>query len=466
MAGQMKSNPYAGMGKVYQFSLQQIICAKSWLLSTILIAASMVIGIPLILWGISAARDSKNDAKKAQIKTVLVADETDGTADYAALQNAGYADVAYRNIESMEAASSAIQDADSTVVMRVTKPDNMFSLTVYLPENTELSRSAASDFGNFAAKHFDVILMQKAELTAEETVLLSMPVKTDTVLLKSDATAEDSGETMIRELIRLLIPFMMMMTIYMMVVIYGQSMANSVMLEKTSKLMETILTAVQPPALMAGKLLATATAAVAQLMIWGIALFGGMIGGAFFALRMVPETDDAAVSAITELSGETMDFSIGGLLLSFVIFALGFLLYLALSGISGALASKTEDLSKTNIVFMLFLLGSFLLCFSRPGEVETTHQMISTAKWLAFFPFSSMLVTPGRLILQERPLWVGCISIVILIVTVILATYIAGKIYKMLVLYRGAPPKPKALIEMLRSSKNSGEGKNPDSGAA
>ena len=43
---------------------------------------------------------------------------------------------------------------------------------------------------------------------------------------------------------------------------------------------------------------------------------------------------------------------------------------------------------------------------------------------------------------------------------------IAAGIYKMLVLYRGAPPKPKALIEMLRSSKNSGEGKNPDSGAA
>ena len=92
----------------------------------------------------------------------------------------------------------------------------------------------------------------------------------------------------------LLLPFLMVMLIYMMVILYGQSMANSVMLEKTSKLMETILTAVHPFALMAGKLLATATAAVIQILVWLASLIGGTVGGAMLALRFIAKPGAAA----------------------------------------------------------------------------------------------------------------------------------------------------------------------------
>lgn len=463
MAGKMKSNPFAGMGKVYQFSLRQILCAKGWLISTLIFAGLTAIGIPLILWGITSAKDSDSSKDKdAKIRTVLVADETEGAADYTVLKDEGYPDVSYQVFGSVDAAKEKITDADSTVIMRVTKPDNMFSLTVYLPDDTALSRSTASRFGSFAEDNFSVILMQKAGLTEDETLQLSMPVGAEIVLLKADSSSENSGDTEAKKIVSLMIPFMMVMTIYMMVILYGQSMANSVMLEKTSKLMETILTAVQPPALMAGKLLATATAAVAQLMIWSFSMLIGTIGGAAFALRMVPETNNETVAMIGDFSGAVTDFSIGGVLISFVIFALGFLMYLSLSGVSGALATKTEDLNKTNTVFMLILVISFLLCLGSPENVEKSGSMISDSNWLVFFPFTSILVTPGKLIFKEIPLWMGGVTIVILILTTILLTYLAGRIYKMLVLYRGAPLKPKALIAMLRAEK---AGSKQDTGA-
>ena len=455
MANGMKANPFAGTGKVYAFSLRQMICSKGWLLSTILIALLMIVGIPAALWGLSASQspNKKSKDQNEEIKAVLVVDETEGAADYQSLQEAGYSEVSYAAYDSMEQAITAANEAENAVILRVTKPAESFSLTVYLADKTEVSRSKASSFGNFAANNFSVILLQKAALSAEAADLLAVPVKTETAELRADASAEDPNETLARELLTAAIPFMMVMTIYMMVILYGQSMSNSVMLEKTSKLMETILTAVHPFALMGGKLLATATAAVAQLSIWMIALFAGMIGGAAFALRMVPDTSDATVNMITDISGAAIQVSVGGILLSIVIFALGFLLYLSLSGISGALASKTEDLNKTTIVYMLFLIVSFLVCLGDPADAERTHSFISGAAWLDFFPFTSILVTPGRLIFKEIPLWRGCVSICILIVSVILMVMLAGAIYKMLVLYRGKPPKIKELIAMLKQEK-------------
>ncbi|HAG13186.1 MAG TPA: hypothetical protein DCG49_04910, partial [Ruminococcus sp.] len=295
MANGMKANPFAGTGKVYAFSLRQMICSKGWLLSTILIALLMIVGIPAALWGLSASQspNKKSKDQNEEIKAVLVVDETEGAADYQSLQEAGYSEVSYAAYDSMEQAITAANEAENAVILRVTKPAESFSLTVYLADKTEVSRSKASSFGNFAANNFSVILLQKAALSAEAADLLAVPVKTETAELRADASAEDPNETLARELLTAAIPFMMVMTIYMMVILYGQSMSNSVMLEKTSKLMETILTAVHPFALMGGKLLATATAAVAQLSIWMIALFAGMIGGAAFALRMVPDTSDA-----------------------------------------------------------------------------------------------------------------------------------------------------------------------------
>jgi ABC-type Na+ efflux pump permease subunit len=243
-----------------------------------------------------------------------------------------------------------------------------------------------------------------------------------------------------------------------MVLLYGQSMANSVLLEKTTKLMETILTAVHPVALMTGKLFATAAAAVIQLLIWLFSLIGGMVGGSFFVLKMIPDTSNTAVVVIREVSDEFISLSVPGILMSIVILALGFLLYLSISAVSGALASKAEDLNKTNIVFTMILLASMFLCIMSPSEMAAgvdagEMQFLSDAAWLKLFPFTAILVTPGALILRKVSLLFGCGTIAILIATVILFLVIAAAIYKMLVLYRGEPLKPKQLLALFKENR-------------
>ena len=459
----MKRNPLAGTGKVYGFTLKQTMLSKGWLGSTIAIAALLLIGIPLLLFAVSSI-GSKADEQddETEIRTVLVVDETEGEADYTALKM-DESEPEYISCASMDAAIGETAEKNDCVILRITDSDGTYVATVYLPQITEISRSKASKLGTLVEERFSVILMQKAEITPEGAALLSMPVQTDTAAIGENAEAESEDQDMVGELISFMIPYLMLLLVYMMVVLYGQSMANSVLLEKTSKLMETILTAVHPVALMSGKLLATATAAVLQLLIWLFSLIGGMIGGAFFALRMVPDTNNTTVQAIEQVTDTFVSFSIPGVLMSLLILALGFLLYLSLSAVSGALASKAEDLNKTNIIFVMVLLGSLLLCISSPSQLEqgaSTGEMsfISDAMWLKFFPFTSILVVPGGLIMRKIWLMLGWASIGILAATVILFVVIAAVIYKMLVLYRGEPPKIKQLLAMLKENKQKKQG--------
>ena len=450
----MKRNPIAGTGHVYAFSLRQMCLSKGWLISTITIAVLLLAGIPLLLWAVSAAQSNDNDADtdEARIMRVLVVDETEGTADYNALKDGKYQETAFETAASMDAAVEAAKSDENTVILRVTKPEQAFLLTVYLPEQTKVSRSKAGTFADFAQSRFPALLMQKANLTMEGAMLLMLPISSETAELTRENVHDAEEHNALEEALEFLVPFFVMMLLYMMVILYGQSMGNSILLEKNSKLIETMLTAVEPVALMAGKLFAVATAAVMQLFIWIFAGIGGTLGGVVFAMRMVPDTNSTAVTSIDAFMTSSVNISIGGILLALLMIALGFLLYLSLGAVSGALASKAEDLNKTNVVFVLVLVGSMLLCLNFSVD-ENASSIISDALWLNFFPFTALLTVPGKLVLGKLSIGIALGSLAVMVISVVILIVLAAVIYRMLVLYRGTPPTPAALLKMLKENR-------------
>nr|MCR4761196.1 ABC transporter permease [Oscillospiraceae bacterium] len=247
------------------------------------------------------------------------------------------------------------------------------------------------------------------------------------------------------------------------------SMANSVMLEKTSKLMETILTAVHPVALMTGKLLATACAAIIQITVWMIAAAGGLIGTLVVVVTMLPnladiaqnvsmpggDTAEKAAQLAESLNGNLPHISVAGIFVTLIVMALGFLLYLAVATVSGAMASKQEDLNKTIGIFSIVLVVSVLVCL-RPeiSEVSGSFSLISNDKWLRFVPFTALLVLPADLIFGKLTVPETILALFSLAASVMLLIWLAAAVYKLLVLYRGNPPKIRQLIGMLRGSRN------------
>ena len=255
-----------------------------------------------------------------------------------------------------------------------------------------LSLSAAAQHQKNAAPEQNPVMeegyaqeaLDRADLTPEQRALLTAPVEVT-------VTGGQTGEGEAMGLLSMLLPFASLMLLYFLVLLYGQSTAASVILEKTSKLMDLFLVSVEPTAMVLGKVLATALAGLLQLAVWAAGLAGG--------------------------------FAIGG-----------------------SMAGKAEDLSSTNVLFSLVLVASFFCCMFAGGM----DGMTSSARWLDYVPFTAILVTPSRVLLGQTSLMGGLVSLVLVVVCAGALTALAGRVYRLMSLYKGNPPTPRRVLRMLR----------------
>ena len=276
--------------------------------------------------------------------------------------------------------------------------------------------------------------LDRAELTPEQRALLTAPVEVT-------VTGGQTGEGEAMGLLSMLLPFASLMLLYFLVLLYGQSTAASVILEKTSKLMDLFLVSVEPGAMVLGKVLATALAGLLQLAVWAAGLAGGFaIGGAVVRQTGVTLPLLEVLKSVGRLTGL---FSVPAMLEAAGLLLAGFLLYCSLSAIG---AGKAEDLSSTNVLFSLVLVASFFCCMFAGGM----DGMTSSARWLDYVPFTAILVTPSRVLLGQTSLLGGLVSLALVVVCAGVLTALAGRVYRLMSLYKGNPPTPRRVLRMLR----------------
>lgn len=281
--------------------------------------------------------------------------------------------------------------------------------------------------------------LDRADLTPEQRALLTAPVE---VTVTGGQTGE--GETM--GLLSMLLPFASLMLLYFLVLLYGQSTAASVILEKTSKLMDLFLVSVEPGAMVLGKVLATALAGLLQLAVWAAGLAGGFAAGGALARQTAPGVTLPLLEVLRGAGRLAGLFSVPAMLEAVGLLLAGFLLYCSLSAIGGSLAGKAEDLSSTNVLFSLVLVASFLCCMFA-GDMDG---MTSSARWLDYVPFTAVLVTPSRVLLGQTSLMGGLVSLVLVVACAGLLTALAGRVYRLMSLYKGNPPSLRRVLRMLR----------------
>lgn len=447
-----KRNSMAGTFRVFRFTLWQCCTQSAWLATTIILGALLLIGIPgLLLLSVQLEDDSTEDVKQP-FRTVFVCDETEGAADYNALSQVPEEEtpITYTLMKNFDSAKTAFEQADpnTSALLHITHGEEGYALNLCLADETEITQEEAYALADTIEAAFPMILVQKTQLTPEQLGVYATPVISITGQLNADGTAAEKKD-IATQIIEFAFPFYVIMLMYFMVLFYGQSVANSVLLEKTSKLMDTMLTAVHPFALIFGKLFAVTFSAFLQILIWLISGVLGCIIGLLAALKAAPDTDNSVVSTLNTLNENQSIFTVKGIVLAVIFIGLGILLYCALSSISGALASKAEDLGKTNYIFVMVLLFSFFMCLGSPN---TSNSMISTASWLNYFPFTAILVVPGQLLLGQMTALQTIISMVIMLVSIVAIIWIAATIYRLMVLYRGRVPNFKSLLAMLKKS--------------
>lgn len=245
--------------------------------------------------------------------------------------------------------------------------------------------------------------------------------------------------------------------LFMFIIIYGNMIMRSVIEEKTSRIIEVIISSVKPMKLLLGKIFGTSLAGITQFLAWVI-LIGvfSMIASSIFGIDPQAVQAEQAEAALAqtgeganifqEVLMEINNLPIANLVIMFILFFVGgYLLYASLyAAIGAAVDSETDTQQFMLPILMPLILAVYVGFFT---VIENPHGTVSQV--FSFIPFTSPVVMLMRIPFGV-PLWQQILSVVILFATFIGTVWFAAKIYRVGILMYGKKPSYKELIKWLK----------------
>ena len=244
----------------------------------------------------------------------------------------------------------------------------------------------------------------------------------------------------------------------MFIIIYGNMVMRSVIEEKTNRIIEIIISSVKPMQLMMGKILGTSFAGILQFLIW--VLLGGVlltIGFFFFgfnidpneiqeATALIENTQSDLITDMEQIFLDILSLPLLTLVLSFLVYFIGgYFLYSSIyAAIGAAVDSETDSQQFMLPIILPLVLGIYVGFFA---VIENPHSTISTV--FSMIPLTSPIVMLMRIPFGV-PWWQIVISILLLIGSIILMIWFAGKIYRIGILMYGKKPSYKELFKWLK----------------
>lgn len=447
-----------GIGKIFSFTFRQRATSKGYRTAVILGVLLCFLAPALIMLAVDSFGGSdESEEFVPEVSEVFVVDNSrTASIDFSFMNSlgaTGLTDVKYTSSGAdADGALTLAKASVKSLVLVIDEVGGSYSLSVLLPENTELTRDDADSFAAFLNDAFRFALLQKSGLDAADLMVLTEPIATEITDAGASGVEIDDGDRIndeMRHAFSLVIGYVLVMAMYFMVLLYGQGVATSVIMEKSSKLMELFLLSTEPAAMVTGKVLAVALAGAIQFLSWALALICGFVAGTLAVKAVNPATDMMLISLFEEIGALSGMFSVGGIIVALLVLLSGFLLYCSLSAIGGALAGKPEDLSSTNLLFTLAIVVSFMIIVFGGGLTGNIGSLNPVLLWI---PFTGVLAAPSQLILGELSVFAG---IGILLVTVLVSLgimLIAGRLYVAMVHHRGNPPKLSAAFAMLKKN--------------
>lgn len=226
----------------------------------------------------------------------------------------------------------------------------------------------------------------------------------------------------------LILAYLFTFLLYISLLMIGQMTMQSVIEEKGNRIVEVILSSVNPTELMTGKILGATLTGLIQMAIW------------LSPVIMLMST------SIFVLPKEFL-FSIKGDVIIYMLinFFIGLLTFIGLFAMLGAIFDNPQDASSGTMPVMMLIIIPFFIALSM---MENPNRPI--AEIASLFPFASIIVMPARMTLVGVPIWHLVLAVIINILTFIAIFPIAGKIYRVGILRTGKKPKWSEVIKWLK----------------
>ena len=408
---------------VIAFSIKDMVKRKSFIISTLIILVLIVIGfnIPNIISMFTDETESSGETKLLIVDTTNLFEGTLPSLNYMEL---GYNVQVANNDVSFEDIKSRIENNDINEAMIIEqKEDGTYTLR-YIVENMTQVASVPEDLINAMNTLYTNLQISKLGLTQEQIASLSPNFE---FTIEQTDEQEVSGNLFV----------IMMLSIVLFYAIYfcAYQVSSSITTEKTSKIMETLVTSTSPRTIVLGKTIGIGIVGLIQIcVIVAVALISAN-------LFLEPEL----LNAVLDMSMMTPYLAI----MTIVYFILGYFAYALLYALTGSTVSKPEDIQSANTpVAILAVVGFYLSYFTMMNPTSELNQ------FAAIFPISSPFCMPFRIMMGIASTSEIVLSIVVLVITILIIAKVAIKIYSNAILNYGTKMTFKDIVKVYRDKNN------------
>lgn len=227
----------------------------------------------------------------------------------------------------------------------------------------------------------------------------------------------------------IILAFLLTFMIYMSVIFSGQMTVQSVMNEKSSKVVEILLSSVSSKELMTGKIFGSTITSTAQMAIWLLPI----LALRYFDWFTLPEK-------------LIVDVSLVYLLYFLINFLFAVLIFHGLFATVGAIFDNPQEAQNGMLPVIMLLVIPLIIALSMMPNPNNPIATVSS-----YIPFATLIVMPARLSLVDLPFWHPMISILINIATILLIFPLAGKIYSVGILRVGKKPTWSEVMKWLKA---------------
>lgn len=451
-----------GWKQILSFTYLQTLKSKAFKAGTIIICVLIVLVCAAINILPAVFSDSDggifgDDGEQTEtqnVNTLYVYTENELNFQLSPIQN-----TAFENIteEQLETKLNEITSGDKAeMLLTVTGGgDKNYSLNFYRPENEEiLSRYTAEEFSYEVTDNFTKALYLSLGVSEEDIPLAMADVNSSVTVY--------GGESEIQMVVGQVLPMAVSLIFYMFIMLYSQSIAQSIATEKSSRVIELLITSCRPLAIIVGKIAGTLLICITQTAIFGV------VGAAAFMLTapfgVMNAVNSGAVGEIAEAAGEAaantdimgeISTAVPGLFDPLSIFAIiitvimGFLFFALLAGLVGAGVSRLEDLANALQPLVLVAVAGFMLSYIPPA-MNFDGGMDGVITFSYFFPISSPFALPSAILMGKIDGLQTLLAIVFLALMVFLAALLTAKVYEIIILHTGNTLKLTHMIKLAR----------------
>lgn len=428
----MKKGLFTGWQDVFAFTFHQDTKGKFRKSTTMMAVIMLLVGMAISI--IIAIVQKKNSEEVSPIQVVHIVNESDlelVTPEQSDMRNAtGFPEVTFvtetKNVESL---SGELEERTKDVILKISNTQDGYKMSLILPLNSEITEGQGEDFLNAFSG-----LIENAKLLAS-----GIPVENLSIAMSGvNVTSKDAGEpekSVGERMVAIFLPMILVLVMYLFTLLYGMTMGNAVSVEKTSKLMEMMLTMTKPYALILGKILALTAAAVIQLLTWFASFCVGFVLGDYVAKAYVyPEYNNMILEAFALLKKQNIGsaFSTGAFVLVVIAICIGILFFCLMAATFGSFATKTEEIAQYMGYYQLIVVAGFFGAYFIPMQEKP---------WLTglfrLVPFCSAFLLPGDILVGNVTLLQGGLYILLLAAFTIMLVLIAGRVYRNQLFHRG-----------------------------